>query len=70
MNRTLLEVRRFVAFQGKIVKNNRQWKKIVPFSKNAGHLSHFAGHLMKMWDCPVERGTVDTYAFTLSSAHL
>ena len=36
-------------------------KIIIPFSKNAGHLSHFAGHLMKMRDCPAECGTVDMY---------
>ena len=36
-------------------------KIIIQFSKNAGHLSHFAGHLMKTRDCPAECGTVDTY---------
>ncbi len=34
------------------------------FSKNAGHLSHFAGRgtRMKVRDCPSECRTVDTYA--------
>ncbi len=38
------------------------------FSKNAGHLSHFAGHLMKMRDCPSECGTVDTYEVDIQCA--
>ena len=38
-----MELRHFVALQGKNVKKSATKKIIMQLSKNAGHLSHFAG---------------------------